>query len=147
MGKIFVVKKLLSFTLLSSCTSTSSSCQVKTMKINPAFYWFVLFLTVVQSASIPTSVQTVAKAAKIVSKSVKPQKFYDVVNANIISAAMLSSAAAFNKYSSATFYRPKRKSSAFFIERKYNQEIFLSQSVIYHHHCMEDDISSSAFLI
>lgn len=51
-------------------------------------------------------------------KAVKVQRFYDSVNANILSAAMLSSAGAFNRHSSISRpirqFRPSRKFPALF---------------------------------
>lgn len=52
------------------------------------------------SASESPTTTIIKTAAKKKASKMIQQKFYDSVNANIISAAMLSSAGAFNKYSS-----------------------------------------------
>lgn len=64
------------------------------------------------SSSSPTKSLITNAAKKKASKMIQ-QKFYDSVNANIISAAMLSSAGAFNKYSasSSMYHRQNHRTS------------------------------------
>ena len=88
---------------------------------------FILTFSCNTSSASSSSSLSSSSLSSVIMKPRRPkgvkvthQKFYDSVNANIISAAMLSSAGAFNKYSSSpssssSFHRP---SNHFFTQRK-----------------------------